>query len=457
MKEFDDIPLSGIPRVDSGIYLETKDYNEMFASLSQPPIIVNDFDISKEEDRERLNFLLYTRYEGDTLANLPACDCGKLSGDRNIGRRHVFDPFKNEQGCGTLVLPVTEKPLESMLWMETPPGVPAFVNPTVWRILSKALTMNGYNILEWLCNPYYHATVKAPPIMAKVLSLNLPTGLSNFHDHYDEIIDKLYYGKIFCTRVATRNRVYEYLKLVRDRTFTKRLPFPSRLTFVTEENNNKTYADHKMLAAVDGILTIASMDVDGEERSISVKESRCVRAVVKLNEFYRDFEAETAATKEGILRKLIYGTRPHWTYRAVISSLHRPHLYDTLALPWSVSILLFKAHLSNKLLRREFTPNDIIALLYENTLRHHVLLESLFDELIAESPYGRGIATTLGRNPTLKRGSIQRFFINEIKNDPAINTISLSVLCLKAPNADYDGKALPSLKNLNCWKVAKAA
>jgi hypothetical protein len=455
MKDFDDsyIPL----RPKNGVYLKTVNFDEMFANLTQPPIIVNDFDITKEEDRERLNFLLYTKYEGDTLANLPSCDCRQLSGDRNIGRRHVYDPITGLPGCNTLVLPVTEKPLESMLWMETPPGVPAFVNPTVWRILSKELTKNGFNILEWLCNPYYHATVKVPPIMAKVQSLNLPMGLCNFHDHYDEIIDKLYYGKIFCVRVSTRNRLYEYLKSVRSCTFTKRLPFPSRLTFVTEENNNNTYADHKMLAAVDGILTIASMDVDGAERSIAVKEGRCVRAVVKLNEFYRDFEAETAATKEGIFRKLIYGTRPHWTYRAVISSLHRPHLYDTLALPWSVSILLFKAHLSNKLLKSELTPNDIISLLYENTLRPHVLLEGLFDELIAESPGGRGIPTTLGRNPTLKRGSIERFFINEIKRDTNINTISLSVLCLRAKNADYDGKALPSINTFNCWKLLIAA
>jgi hypothetical protein len=438
-------------KVDKGVYLKTVDYEEMFRSLSQPAIIVNNFDMTKGEEREKLNFLLYTKYEGDTLANLPSCDCGLLNGDRHVGMRHT-----GPDGCGTLVLPVTEKPLESMLWMETPPGVPAFVNPTVWRILSKALTHNGFSVLEWLTNPHYRPTVKTPPIMAKVQSLGLPMGLSNLYHHYDEIIDKLYHNKIFGTRVATRNRIYEYLKLVRDRTFTKRLPFPSRLSFITEENNNKTYADHKMLSAVDAILTIVSMDVDGEERSLEVKEGRCVRAITKLNEYYRSFEAETASTKEGIFRKLIFGTRPHWTYRAVISSLHEPHAYDTLELPWSLSILLFKAHLSNKLLKREFTPNDIISLLYENTLRHHVLLESLFKELIEESPEGRGIPTTLGRNPTLKRGSIERFFINKIKNDPTINTIGLSVLCLRAKNADFDGKALPSLKNLNCWKLLRA-
>lgn len=418
----------------NGVYLETVNFEEMFNNLSQAPLIANHFDTKIEEEREKINFHLFTRYKGDTLTNVPSCDCGKLTGERHVGMRHVDG--RNGPGCNTLCLPVTEKPLESMLWMETPPGVPAFVNPTVWRILNKALTHNGFSVLEYLTNPYYYPPVKTPPIIEKVKALNLPMGLSNFYHHYEEIIDALYQNKIIGGRVQVRNRTYEYLKAVRDRTFTRYLPFPSRLTFITEENNNKVYADHKMISAIDAILTIISIDSEGEERSLSVKEARCVKAINKLNEYYRGFEAETASTKEGIFRKLIYGTRPHWTYRAVISSNHGVHKYDSLELPWSLSVLLFKAHLSNKLLRYNFTPNEIIALLYENTLRPHVLLENLFQELIDESPNGRGIPTTLGRNPTLKRGSIERFFIDKIKKDPSINTISLSVLCLRAKNAD---------------------
>ena len=138
------------------------------------------------------------------------------------------------------------------------------------------------------------------------------------------------------------------------------------------------------------------------------------------------------------MRKLIYGARPDWTYRAVISSNHGVHDYHCLELPWSLSVLLFQTHLSNKLLKRKFTPNEIKTLLYENTLRHHPILDGLFKELIEESKVdgNKGIPTTFARNPTLKRGSIERFFIDKIKEDPTVNTVSISVLALVAKNAD---------------------
>lgn len=430
-----------IPRSPNGVYLETIDYEEEFRALSQPAIFANDFDLSSKEDRERLNSLLYNKLEGDTLSNVPACDCGKLRGARHTGRRHVKTD-DDPDACGTLVLHVTEKPLESILWMRTPEGVDRFVNLQVWRILKKALTHSSFSILDWLVNHQYQATVKTPPIMEKVIALNLPRGLNQFHRNYDYIIDTLYKAKVFVGRVPVRARTYEYLKMVRNITFTRQLPFPSKLTFVTEESNKTLFADPKMFNAVNGVLTLISAESRGEEKSLDFKESRCVQTMNRLVDYNKDFESSTAATKKGILRKLIYGTPPHWSYRSVISSLHEPHHYASIKLPWSLSVLLFKAHLSNKLLKRGYTPNEIIALLYENTLRYHFLLDTLFKELIAESPYEHGIPTTFGRNPTLKRGSIELEYIDEIKTDPTINTISKSVLALKAKNADFDGDAL---------------
>lgn len=59
--------------------------------------------------------------------------------------------------------------------------------------------------------------------------------------------------------------------------------------------------------------------------------------------------------------------------------------------------------------------------------------------------------------PTLTRLSAQRLYVTRIKSeDPRINTVSLSVLVLPGMNADYDGRVLPSLNSLNCWKLLRA-
>lgn len=88
-----------------------------------------------------------------------------------------------------------------------------------------------------------------------------------------------------------------------------------------------------------------------------------------------------------------------------------------------------------------YTPNELKALLFENTLRYHPHLASLFKELINEAQDQR-IPTAFGRNPTLKRGSIGCNGIESIKDDPSDNTVSISPLNLIDKNADFDGDAL---------------
>lgn len=383
---------------NKGIYLRSVDYDEMFRNLSQPAIFGNEYNLDSESEREQLNALIYTRYDGDTLSNIPQCDGGHLSGEYNLGMTCNI--------CNTKVVPVTEKPLESLLWMEIPRGIPAFVHLNIWRMLSISLTYSGFNVLEYLTNPSYRPSVKAPPIMKKVVSLGLPIGLTNFCNHYDDIIESLYRNRIMRGPVIYRDKLYQYLREVRDITFPTRLPFPSKLAFITEENNNRMYADHRMKPAVDAMMTIASLNSEGEEPSLKTKESRVIKVITRLCAYYKDFETNIAFKKEGIFRKLIYGNRPDMTYRAVITSNHRPHDYHTLELPWSLSVLLFQTHLSNKLLKRNFSPNDIKVMLYENTLRHHVVIDNLFKELIEEAKVNgdKGIPTTFARNPTLKRG-----------------------------------------------------
>jgi hypothetical protein len=98
-------------------------------------------------------------------------------------------------------------------------------------------------------------------------------------------------------------------------------------------------------------------------------------------------------------------------------------------------VTFLEYHITNKLITRNMTPNQIKEHLYTHAHRYSSLLAEIMDELIRESP-DKGIPIILGRNPSLKRGSIQKLFINEILKDPAIQSIALSDLVLKELNAD---------------------
>lgn len=425
----------------NGIYLRVLNYDTMFRHMSTQAILMNDFNIDLESDRLKLNRLIYASLDGDSLSNTASCDCGEIVGMDNYGVRC--------NTCLSTVVPITEKPLESKLWLRVPPGIKSFINLTVWRILSKNLTHSNFSILEYLCNPRYQPPGNlAIDKMRKLERLEIPRGYNHFIENYEAILVALFKAGLLGPSASARQRrkIMRFLQENFDRTFSEYMPFPTRLGFIRESANNRITADPKMVAAINaahiliGIETRESAE-NQPKLTQAVKEARIVTALQGMDSYYKTFESEIVFKKPGISRKLVYGTKPYFSFRAVITSRQKPHRQDGLELPWSLSTLLFKLHLQNKLLDRNYTPNEMEAMIYENTLRWHPELDRLFKELLAEAPNGT-IPTTFGRNPTLTRGSIGYNQIDTIKTDPTDNTISLSPLNLIDKNADYDGDAL---------------
>ncbi len=425
----------------NGIYLRVVSYDTMFMKQTNPAIIMNDFNIDLESERLKLNGLIYASLDGDSLNNTAACDCGVIHGMDNYGIRC--------NDCLSLVMPITEKPLETLLWLKVPAGITKFINLTVWRILSKNLTHSSFNILEYLCNPRYSPTATlAADKMRKLERLEIPRGYNHFVENYESIVVALSKANLIGPSASARKRrkLMRFLQENFDRTFSDYLPFPTRLGFIKESSNNRITADPKMVSAVNAahiLIGIDNREVAENQPKLAqaVKEGRVVNALQNFNDYYKTFESDVIFKKPGVARKLIYGTRPYFGFRAVITSRQKPHKQDALEMPWSLSALLFKVHLQNKLLTQGYTPNEMQALIYENTLRWHPELDRLFKELLAESPNGT-IPTTFGRNPTLTRGSIGYNQIDVIKPDPTDNTISISPLNLIDKNADFDGDAL---------------
>ena len=188
-------------------------------------------------------------------------------------------------------------------------------------------------------------------------------------------------------------------------------------------------------AAIDAVRTISSIKSSATPLSMRSVETRVVNAISKLAMFYRNFSQKTLGRKPGLFRKHVFGGRAHFTARAVISSLSDAHHYEELHTPWGMSVALLKLHLTNKMLKMGMTPLEVERHLSEHTLKYSPLLDQLFQELIAESPY-RGLPVIFQRNPSLHRGSAQRLYITKVKTDPMITTISFSVLTLKSCNAD---------------------
>lgn len=425
-------PAYAYKREDRAVYLYVKDYKTVFEDLSYPPLYVNNFDITVSEDRQELNRLLMTRYDGDCLSPIPKCDCGKLKTEAKVGKRCGI--------CFTEVRAITERRLESNLWMKPPDGIVALVHPQMWIILSEAMTSLKVNCLMWLCDPYYKPK-SVTEGLRRLMALEIPRGMNHFIRNFDEIFERIYAEKgiIKINDQQGRKDLYEYVRENRHKLFPEHLPFPSKLCFVAERSSGITYADTSMTEAINPARAISSLSTGIIPVNLRTKESRTIRALEQLALYYSSYAGKPSGAKPGIIRKHIVGSRSHFTARAVISSITEAHNHDECLLPWSLSVLLLKLHLTNLLDKMGKSPNEINKLIHESVNRYDPLIDALFDQLLGS---GHGVWIILQRNPSLKRASAQCLRVSGIRKDPTVNTIGLSVLCLRGPNADFDGDEL---------------
>lgn len=403
--------------------------DQLFNTIQHTPVILNDFDISTDQEKEEVNRLLLSQFGSDFLELEPACDCGALHGG--------FLEGMTCPNCQTPVMAITERPLETALWLGLPKGVKAFIHPKIYAILSKALTMSKFSILEHLTNPLYREVETRNPQIKKYLRLGIPRGINYFVDHFDDIIRRLVDENIMQKDHRDKqgglgkvNTLLAFLAMYREEVFCQHLPMPTKLLMITEKTVTTTFASKNMFLALDAARTISMTAASEDSMNLKTLQARAMKANRLMAEYSEACFKDFYDRKDGWLRQQVFGTRSHFTYRAVINSLSEPHRYDEIHIPWSLGVMVFRIHLVAKLMSRGWSHREAVTLLEEHTLRYSPILDQLFQELIAEAPGGR-IGTLFNRNPSLLRGSMQLLYITKVKTDTEVRSISLSVLVLR--------------------------
>lgn len=408
------------------VYQSLVNFDEVFSQLNTHPIIVNDIMDSSEEERETLKNSIYTKYNSDLLSNLPSCDCGEIKGEFNIG---VLC-----SNCNTSVKSMMEQDIEPILWMRSPKGVAKLINPIVWTMLTLRFTRSGFDVLLWICDTSYRSNCKIPNVLDEVQSRGIQRGYNYFVENFDWIMDTLFSIKSYKLKKGNRDYLYELIQRDRSCIFSDYIPLPNKALLVIEGTNVGTYADPVVVGAIDAIETIAGIDSSLFQHSLRVKENRTIKCLSKLAEFNDNYYKTSLAKKAGIFRKHVFGSRSHFSFRAVISSITEPHEYDEIHIPWGIATSVLRVHVLNKLLKRGYDVNKAIEFINVHAQKYNKELDDIFKELIAESP-NRGIETISQRNPSLERGSVQLTRITKVKTDPNIPTVSISILIVKGLNA----------------------
>lgn len=410
------------------------DFNRLYDTLSVPPIFINTMDVYSALDKETLKEHIYTRYENDVMNIVPRCGCGALTGEANIGR---MCPEK----CGTPVTSPMETDLEPLLWMKPPVGVEKLVNPIVWSFLCKAFEASGVDIIKWLTDRTYQPAKRLPIEIAMLEDRGIERGYNNFVKNFDGILGVLFDMKRFKKNPATI-ALKRFIARYRNLVLCNAIPVPNRSLLVIEDKNDKRILETSIIGVVNACMMMAGIDTPiNSSLSINGRQNRTSKALSELgNEFYRKYFHKNLGRKGGLARKHLNASRMFFSIRAVITSITKPHHYKDMHIPWTAGVGALFVHLLNKLEKHGMYGNEARNFLIAHAQCYHPLIDQLFKELIAEAPEG-GIPALFCRNPSLMRGSIQKFLIVEVKTNVRDNTIGLSSLDIVALNADFDGDA----------------
>lgn len=425
-----------------GIYARFENFDDIYHHLDTVPKFVNDYDVSRPEQREALDLHIYTHYKNtDVIETSAACHCGYYTKAQDIG--YICDK------CHTEIVSTVDRAIESTLWLRAPEGTLGFIHPEFWSILEQKLGTRSFDFLRYLVNTNYNfdytkiTSKDAQRTVDKFLSFNPPRGLNNFIRHFDEIMEGLFSRNIVNGSKTEKEELKELIRENRECLFPKYLPVPSRLCFVVETTTSSTYIDAPLRDAMNAVNAITSIRSAQEPMSERMIQNVTFLSCESMAKFYDSYITHRISKKPGLARRHIFGNRLHMSARGVIDSINDPHYFTEIHIPWGMALQLFKYHILNKLIRRNYTVREGMDVIYQSVLCYNELVDEILHELINESPLideeftdKRGIAVSLQRNPTLQRGSTQQFFITRVKTKTRNNTISMSPICLRAPNAD---------------------
>jgi len=404
------------------VVLKLKNQSELFNEVKNK-IIINDLNITDMKDLKEELFVKYS----NELSLIPQCKCGRLKGNY----------LKNEycEACSTYVEDRFNE-LKPFIWVYKLRDDLPFLSPYIWGTIN--LLMGKDDSLRWLADTTYN-----PPSVQSYLhtiaSLIGGRGYLNVINNLDKILEFIKgYSKF--KKPEKQLHIDELLKRIKSEKqnmFTDYLPLFNNNFFVVEKNNKDTYTS-SVLGDIIDIAMMVITTVNNYKVTPKRQEITTAKIIAKISNLFQKYVKDNLAGKKKLVRKHIYGTRAHFTGRAVITAIAGKHEYDDLHLPWKVAIPLFRPHILNVLMKKGYTYRDASDKIFAASTTFDEEIYEIFNHFIQSHPSG-GIPALFHRNPTLLQGSMQLFKITKIKRDMNDRTISLSILVVKAPNADFDG------------------
>lgn len=444
-----DKPLVPYEDTHSGVYLGLPDYDQAFANAKNNPVVINDIVITKTEDRQKLNDMIFTTYsDSESLELQASCSCGAHKGD------HIIDTDFVCESCGTKVMYLKDRKLESKLWIRAPDGVEALMSPSVYGMLCNGFVKRRVRIFEWAINAGYRS--KDSDVFDKIRAEfpDFKRGINWVYRNFDAFIDFLLRIRV-PQQLHKANDLKAFVNHNRHLIWFKYIPIPSSQVFVKERSGDRVYSDTTIVEAIEAIRTVSSITNSISAISIDEVQRKAITAIKQLHTYYYTWEGVPLTDKKGLARKHLFGSRLWFTARAVITSQHWSHRHDEIVMPWGLFVSLMRLHIAGILMREKgMSAPDAARWINKAMTTFSEEAHAIIRRLIQTSNNDRsGVRVHFQRNPTLRRLSIQAFYVTDVWTDPEVYTVAISPMVLSNPNADFFMFVILFSQTKSPWRV----
>lgn len=418
------------------IIAELDDADERFihAKAVGSPIVLNDISSVDHSDFDPMQSVVNTS-DKNVLASAPSCECGLCTGMDRLG-----DLCPD---CQTVVQQSTQIGFTEDVWIRAPEGIKSLLSLAFMACLIEEFTKKKSKeqcIVSWILNSQSRPGKETLEMTRWVQEYKMSRGLSYFIENFDKCMNVLYeiHGKNY-ERSSMALMVQDYRKQI----FPKHIPILGKSFVIVEKNATGAYTGAGISLIVDTINLMKGIDADSDITRMSKRmlDARVAKALLNLVYYRLDNMRLEVFRKKALVKQHVFGTRCHFTMRAVVTSITETHDYDVVHLPWGPSIAMLRLHLSNRLMHRGYSPSEINQLINSAIHSYDPIINECLDELMAMTIEGY-IDILLLRNPTLGSGSIQRLK-GVVKRNPKDYTISHPIMDVRLLNMDFDGDECP--------------
>lgn len=398
LKTVDDSSSKIIPHIVSldEIYLRVKD-----------PLLLNSIKTDQDYIQKVTKAICDTSNNNNVIAS---CECEHITSEYRV---ESFCPI-----CNTEVMPSIVKNISNKIWLEIPNRIKYVMHPRIYSILSfwlKSKSDDSY------LNDILDVTRELPEDFNNYIT---GQGFNYFYENFDYIIN--FFSNIFPkTKNRANNKIIGiFIEKHRDVLWCRKLPILSKyLQSITMDGYSLRYADKALKYLLKPINQFLIRHLTDLFNSSDIRiEKSMWNIYYNYNKYYENIIVNRLNPKRGYFRKNVFGTRLHFTSRAVAIPIVAPSFGDEIYLSWKAALNLYKFHIINILTNRfKIKVYEAYDKFMKAFYSYDPIIDQIFQLLILECKF-KGLPYIINRNPSLLLSNLLLTFVVKVK--PSFTKIS---------------------------------